>query len=157
MDKTWQDALGRMTYGIYVLTSAQGAQINGMIASWASQVSHEPPLIMVAIHPNRYSHALVEKSRAFALHVLDRNQKNLIRRFKGPDPQAKFESLSWVRGKTGSPILQECIACVECEVRAKYEPGNHSLFVGEVVQAHVFLQSDPLSTLDYEGVYQGRS
>ncbi|MEJ2286300.1 MAG: flavin reductase, partial [Desulfobacterales bacterium] len=38
-----------MTYGIYVLTSCHQQEINGMIASWVSQVSYTPPLIMVAV------------------------------------------------------------------------------------------------------------
>jgi flavin reductase (DIM6/NTAB) family NADH-FMN oxidoreductase RutF len=80
-------ALGHMTYGIYILTSRSGSEINGMVASWVTQVSYSPPLIMVAVHPNRYSHDLIKKGNAFALHVLDRSQKDMLKRFKGPDPE----------------------------------------------------------------------
>ncbi|MDY6879361.1 MAG: flavin reductase family protein, partial [Thermodesulfobacteriota bacterium] len=62
MNTEWQEVLGKMTYGIYVLTTSVKEEINGMIASWVSQVSYEPPLIMVAIHPNRYSHHMVKES-----------------------------------------------------------------------------------------------
>ena len=70
MNKKWVEAFAKMTYGIYVLTSKAGEAVNGMIASWVSQVSYDPPLIMVAVHRNRYSHQLIEKGGCFTLHIL---------------------------------------------------------------------------------------
>jgi len=126
VNEKWIEALGKMTYGIYVLTTFHKDEINGMIASWASQISYDPPLIMITVHPNRYSHQLIEKSGYFALHVLAKNQKDFLKRFKGPDPRTKFSSLQWVRGKTGCPILGECVAFLECEVKTGLNPGNPS-------------------------------
>ncbi|RLB23973.1 MAG: flavin reductase [Deltaproteobacteria bacterium] len=156
MEKPWLEALGKMTYGIYVLTAASGETINGMIASWVSQVSYSPPLIMVAVHPNRLTHGLIQKSRAFALHVLASHQKEYLSRFKGPDPQAKFSSLSWEKGITGSPILKDCLAFLECQLRHTYSPGNHTLFIGEIVQGKALSHDPVLSTLDYSGTYLGK-
>ena len=51
MKEDWVQALGKMTYGIYVLTTCDEDEVNGMIASWVSQVSYDPLLIMVAVHP----------------------------------------------------------------------------------------------------------
>jgi len=59
MKEAYLKLLGKMTYGIYVLTSAADQVVNGMIASWVSQVSYDPLLLMVAIHPNRYTHDLI--------------------------------------------------------------------------------------------------
>ena len=67
MKDAWIQALGKMTYGIYVLTTCDKEEINGMIASWVSQVSYDPLLITVGVHPNRYSHHLIEQSGRFAL------------------------------------------------------------------------------------------
>jgi flavin reductase (DIM6/NTAB) family NADH-FMN oxidoreductase RutF len=156
MDQIFIKNMAHMTYGIYVLTTRHGTIINGMIASWVSQVSFEPPLIMVAVHPNRYSHQLIEKSGCFALHSLARGQKDLLTCFKGPDPDAKFASLAWRDGVTGCPILADCIGCVECRVVVTLGPGNHTLFVGEVVDAVFNGEDMPLCTLDYEGCYLGK-
>ena len=145
-----------MTNGIYLLTTRQGEQVNGMVVSWASQVSYEPPLIMVAVHPNRFSHTLIEQSGRFALHAIARDQADLIGKFKGPDPEGKFASLDWVEGVSGCPVLKGCIACLECEVRETYRPGNHTLFIGEIVEAHAFFQGTPLCTGDYGGTYTGK-
>jgi flavin reductase (DIM6/NTAB) family NADH-FMN oxidoreductase RutF len=155
MQQGWIKTLGKMTYGIYVLTSCHKEQINGMIASWVSQVSYDPLLIMAAVHPDRYSHRLVEQGGCFALHVIDRQQKQFLSRFKGPDPKAKFSDVQWNPGKTGCPILSECMAYLECTVKASYRPGNHTLFLGEVVEAQSFAPGTPFSSMDYNGVYLG--
>lgn len=156
MEKTWIQAFGKMTYGIYVLTTFYEDQINGMIASWVSQVSFDPPLMMAAIHPSRYSHRLIEKSRCFALHIPAKNQRGYLSRFKGSDPEAKFNGIQWITGKTGCPILNQCVAYVECKVRDSYNPGNHILFIGEVVDARVCSDKEPFSSLDYKGQYLGQ-
>jgi flavin reductase (DIM6/NTAB) family NADH-FMN oxidoreductase RutF len=149
--------MAHVTYGIYVLTTRFEESINGMIASWVSQVSYDPPLFMVAIHPNRYSHKLVVQSGHFALHILAKEQKDLLARFKGPVAQEKFKSLSWEFGVTGSPILADCIGFMECRIIQRLTPGNHTLFIGEVVNAVFNAEKTPLCTLDYEGSYLGKS
>lgn len=157
MNTEWQEVLGKMTYGIYVLTTSLKEEINGMIASWVSQVSYEPPLIMVAIHPNRYSHHMVKESGHFVLHLVGRSRSELLGRFKGPDPSAKFASIEWKRGKTGCPILEDCLAYLECDVQTTITPGNHTLFLGEVKEAQVLSDQEvPFTSLDYRGVYEGK-
>ena len=149
--------MAHMTYGIYILTTRWENTINGMVASWVSQVSYDPPLIMAAVHPNRYSHGLLMKSGRFALHILAREQKDLLARFKGPVAEAKFASIAWKDGVTGCPILSECIGSMECRIVQSLSPGNHTLFVGEVVDAVFHGLTTPLCTLDYEGCYTGKA
>ena len=156
MQESWIKALGKMTYGIYILTSFHKAEVNGMIASWVSQISYDPLLTMVAVHPNRYSHQLIEKSGCFALHVIDRQQTEFLSRFKGPDPKAKLASVKWQRGQTGCPILSDCLAYLECTVRGSYTPGNHTLFIGKVVNAGSLAEGRPFSSADYQGIYLGK-
>lgn len=157
MENQWQSALGRMTYGIYVLTTAVEDEINGMIASWVSQISHDPALIMVAVHPNRYSHRMIRQSGCFALHVVEKDRKDFLKRFKGPDPIGKFSGIGWRKGSTGSPIIEECIAWIECKVLDRLDPGNHTLFIGQIVDAKRVSTNPAMSTADYDGVYTGKS
>lgn len=156
MNTEWLHAFGTMTYGIYVLTTALESRINGMIASWVSQVSYEPPLIAVAVHKNRLTHQLVKDSGCFALHVLGKGQKGLVPKFMGSDPESKFSGTNWKPGLTGCPIIPECATCFECEINTSIEPGNHTLYVGQVVNVTTTSGSDPLTTLDYRGQYIGK-
>jgi flavin reductase (DIM6/NTAB) family NADH-FMN oxidoreductase RutF len=111
---------------------------------------------MVAVHTHRYSHQLIEKAGSFALHVLAKSQKNFLPRFKGKDPEAKFSALDWTAGKTGCPILSDCLAYLECELNTHYRPGNHTLFIGDVIDAGVLAKGTPLTTGEYEGIYLGK-
>ena len=157
MKEEYINILEKMTYGIYVLTSAAGQVFNGMIASWVSQVSYDPLLLMAAVHPNRYSHELIRQNGGFALNVISKSQKAYLQRFKGPDAKLKFSSVEWETGVTGVPVLTDCIGYMECRVKETYSPGNHTLFVGEVVTAKCISDETPLSTSDYEGVYLGKN
>jgi flavin reductase (DIM6/NTAB) family NADH-FMN oxidoreductase RutF len=156
MKNDWVRALGNMTYGIYVLTTSHDGTMNGMIASWVSQVSYDPPLIAVAVHPNRYSHRLIEQSGSFALHVLGKQQKHLMTKFMSSDPETKFSAIEWKPGTTGSPVLADCVAFFECTLHTHLETGNHTLFIGEVVQAETVSGAELLSTLDFRGQYIGK-
>jgi len=156
MIEEWQKVLSEMTYGIYVLTSRFEEKINGMVASWVSQVSHDPPLIMAAIHPNRYTCGLVQQGGHFVLNVLSQEQKALIKNFKGPDASGKFVGIPWSEEKTGCPVLKNSIGFMECRVIEIHAPGNHKLFIGEIINSGYRGRAVPLSTLDYEGVYTGK-
>ena len=112
---------------------------------------------MVAVHPNRYTHHLIKKGGVFALHILYDTQSELVSRFKGPAPKHKFSGLDWATGKTNCPILSDCLAYLECELKTHYRPGNHSLFVGKVLAAGGSAEGSPLTTMDYDGVYVGKS
>ena len=157
MDEKWVAAFAKMTYGIYVLTSKAGESVNGMIASWVSQVSYDPPLIMVAVHTSRYSHRLIEKGGCFALHVLSDGQTDFMTRFKSANVDRKFSALHWTTGITGCPVLNDCLAYLECELKTHYRPGNHTLFIGEVIGAGNVKDGKPLTSMDYDGVYLGKA
>jgi len=157
MNRNWLNALGKMTYGIYVLTTRYEETVNGMIASWVTQVSYDPPLILVAVHPNRHTHYLIEKSGVFALHVIADSQKEWLTRFKGPVASEKFAGLDWKSGETGCPVVTDAIAWLESRVIESYQPGNHTLFLGEVIHAESGINGRPLCTMDYDGTYTGRA
>lgn len=157
MNPEIRECLGRLTNGIYVLTSSFGSEKNGMIASWVTQISYYPPLVMVAVHPNRFTHHLIEKSGVFALHVIGERQSEMLTRFKAPEPSEKFIGINWSEGDNGCPILKDCIAWIECEAREELNPGNHTLFIGEVFKGKVYGEDKPLCTLDLGGRYLGRS
>lgn len=157
MKEQWQSAFGQMSYGIYVLTTKMDEAVNGMIASWVTQVSYDPPLIMAAVHSNRYSHDMIVNTKIFGLHIIDQSQKDLLKRFKGPDPKEKFAGMDWATGKTGVPLLKDCLAWFELEMIEQHQPGNHTLFIANVVDAGVHSEGTPLTTLDYEGMYVGKN
>jgi flavin reductase (DIM6/NTAB) family NADH-FMN oxidoreductase RutF len=155
ISEEWLSALSLITNGIYILTTSYKNTVNGMIASWVTQVSFSPVLILVAIHPNRYTHELISKSKCFTLNIISVNHKELVSTFKIKDIQKRFSGIRWRPGKNGSPVLEDAIAYLECNLKEVYTPGNHTLFIGELLEAGVKSIDRPLSTIDYGKVYIG--
>ena len=151
-------AMARFTYGIYVLTTMKDDEKHGMIASWVSQVSYDPPLVMVAIRKNRRVHPIVMEMGAFALNVLDRDEnKGLLGRFKLPSPAQRFEGVECIMLETGCPILKDTLAYLDCRLVETVDAGDHTLFIGEALAADAAKEGAPMTGWDYGKVYLGSS
>ena len=132
-------AFAALVHGVYVVTTRVNNTINGMTASWVSQVSLNPLLLMVSIAPPRYSHDLIKESGVFAINVLTRDQVDLGKRFgyKSGRKVDKFAGLEHSAAKTGAPILPQAFAYFDLKLVDTFPAGDHTLFVGEVVDAKV--------------------
>ncbi len=158
MQEKIHDAFARFTYGIYILTTMKGDEKHGMIASWVSQVSHDPPLVMVAVRENRRVHPIIKETGAFALHALDRDSnKELLGRFKLPMPAQRFEGAEVTTLETGCPILNDTLVRLDCRLVDTVDTGDHTRFIGEVVAAEICECGNPMTSWDYGKIYPGSS
>jgi flavin reductase (DIM6/NTAB) family NADH-FMN oxidoreductase RutF len=132
-------AFTALVHGVYVITTASGTQVNGMTASWVSQVSLNPLLLMVSIAPSRYTHDLIKESEVFAVNVLTADQVDLGKRFGFASGRRvdKFAGLDFITAVTGSPILPQAYAYFDARLVGTFPAGDHTLFVGEVVAAKI--------------------
>jgi flavin reductase (DIM6/NTAB) family NADH-FMN oxidoreductase RutF len=140
-------AFAALVHGVYVVTTRVGEKINGMTAAWVSQVSLKPLLVMVSIAPPRYTHTLIQKSGVFAVNVLDSDQVELAKRFgyKSGRQIDKFAGLNYTTAGSGSPILPQAYAYLDLKLAHTFAAGDHTLFVGEVVEAQILQpQNHPL-------------
>ena len=136
-----------LVHGVYVVTTRLGEKINGMTAAWVSQVSLKPPLVVVSIAPSRYSHDLIKESGVMAVNVLTSEQVELGKRFgyKSGRKVDKCAGLAWITKATGAPILPQAYAYLDLKVASTFPAGDHTLFVGEVVEAEILHpQAQPL-------------
>ena len=123
------------------ITSSYKGKKNIMVAAWVTPASFDPPLIAISISPDRYSHDLIKKSSEFGISIPTFNMKNKLLKcgsISGRDiDKFKEFSLTPVDGsKIGSPLIKECPINIECKVRKVIEAGDHTLFIGEVVDLH---------------------
>ena len=127
--------LRMIPYGLYVLTAASGDRVAAATVNWVTQASFEPPLVAVGVKTDSHAHALIKESGAFALNVLGKGQQALAYTFFKPaDRQGQTISGEPFRpGTTGAPILGSTPAFIECTLEATVEKGDHSVFVGKVV------------------------
>jgi flavin reductase (DIM6/NTAB) family NADH-FMN oxidoreductase RutF len=129
--------LRMIPYGLYVLTAASGDRVAAATVNWVTQASFEPPLVVVGVKTDSHAHALIKESKAFALNVLGKGQQAMaFTFFKPAERQGSTISGEPFRpGATGAPILATTPAFVECTLEATVEKGDHSIFVGRVVDA----------------------
>jgi flavin reductase (DIM6/NTAB) family NADH-FMN oxidoreductase RutF len=133
-------ALRTIPYGLYVLTSeSPTGRVAASTVNWVTQASFEPPLVAVGVKKDSSAHEIIKESRSFALNVLGKGQQALAFKF--------FKALAregdtiggeaFSKGKSGAPILASTIAAIECRLVDTLEHGDHSIFLGEVVDATV--------------------
>jgi flavin reductase (DIM6/NTAB) family NADH-FMN oxidoreductase RutF len=132
-------AFTALVHGVYVVTTRLEDVVNGMTASWVAQVSLKPLLVMVSIAPSRYSHRLIQESGVCAVNVLADTQVELGKRFgyKSGRQVDKFAGLEWTTAATGAPILPQAYAYLDLKLRDTMTAGDHTLFVGEVVDGRI--------------------
>ena len=132
-------ALRMIPYGLYVLTAESGDAISAATVNWVTQASFAPPLVAVGVKADSQVHGLIKQAGAFALNVLGKGQQAMAFTFFKPAERqgATISGQPFRRGSTGAPILESTPAYVECRLITTVEKGDHSIFVGEVVEAGV--------------------
>lgn len=161
MSKVDLSSLNSLTYGLYLVTSRAGQQINGLTVNTVVQVALEPCLVTVAINKQSFTHELIEKSGVFAVTVLEKETPlEFIGRFGFRTGREfnKFEGLEFETGETGVPLVTEhAVAVMEAKVRARLDCVTHTLFLGEVQMARWVKQGAPLTYAYYRKVKKGKA
>lgn len=133
-------ALRAINYGLYVLTARDGDELAAAGVNWLSQASFEPPLVVAAVKTDNDSHALVERTGAFAVNVLADDQLDVGKAFFRTTT-VEGDTLNGYRfepgPETGCPLLVDLPYWFEARVTDTVRRGDHTVFVAEVVGAGV--------------------
>jgi flavin reductase (DIM6/NTAB) family NADH-FMN oxidoreductase RutF len=144
-DRLRRRVLWKLPTGLYLLgsISADGERRNLMTLNQAIQVASAPKLVAVSVESTAYSCELINESQVFALSILRRDDRNLVRKFVKPvDPadvdidgsgKGTMREVAVRSDRTGAPITAGAAAWLDCAVKQAVPLGSHSLFVGEVV------------------------
>ncbi len=126
-DRTSQ-AVGRVTGSLCVLTAKDGQTNTGLLTSWISQASFNPPGVTVAVSKDSIGDVLAHPGEQFVLNVL-KEGRNLRRYFlKPPIPgEDRFADVDTVLATNGCLVLTEALAYLECTVQNRMECGDHWL------------------------------
>jgi flavin reductase (DIM6/NTAB) family NADH-FMN oxidoreductase RutF len=141
-------ALECLTYGIHFVTTKSGEIVAGFTATWVSQVSFDPPHLMLSVRQDSYAHKIIKDGGVFAVNLLSEKQAETARRHTRSvsEEGEAFSSLPSQPKKTGAPILKDALAYIECQVVSALDAGDHTIFLGEVVASGVLAQGKPLTT-----------
>lgn len=130
--------LRMIPYGLYILTSKNEAgEIGAATVSWVTQASFQPPLVAIGVKADSSSHGIIKESGLFALNMLRDGQGDIASTFI-KETQVDGGTISgepYHPGSTGVPILDNAQGVLECRLVNTIEKGDHSVFVGEIVEA----------------------
>lgn len=163
-------ALSEMPYGLYIVGSSLGGEVNGMMADWVMQVSFEPRLIAVAIEKDARTLENVKQTRAFSVSLLAEDSMALAAKFAQPyygskirgragqaaaEIHHKFEGVPYWLTESGCPVLTDAMAWFECLVEDLVPLGDHILAVGRVLNGGVVRDAEPLTNIITGWPYSG--
>ena len=139
----FRTVLGHFATGVTIVTGHGADGPLGLAANSFTSVSLDPPLVLVCMANTSSTWPAIRASGHFAVNILGEHQEDTSRRF-GARSSDRFQGVGWEPGKTGSPILHDAIAYVDCVLDAEYEGGDHTIVVGRVVDLGQPAEGGPL-------------
>jgi flavin reductase (DIM6/NTAB) family NADH-FMN oxidoreductase RutF len=138
-DRLRRRVLWMLPSGLYLLGSRAGDRRNLMTLNWATQLSFDPKLVGVSVEAGALTHRLVDEGGVFALSLLAREDRAVVRKFVKPAQEGaggnELNGFEVRAAGTGAPVLARAAAWLDCEVRQRVACGGHTLFIGEVVDS----------------------
>lgn len=149
-----------MSYGVYIVGTMDGNRPTGCVANSIMQITSSPATVAASINHDNYTNQCIEKSGYFSFSILAENSPaELIGQFgfqsgKNVD---KFDGVDFeMAGNV--PVIKNTCGYVVCKVIDKMETATHTVFLGEVVDAHVYEGNGPEMTYGYyHKVVKGKS
>jgi len=125
---------------VWLVTSAAGDASGGLIATFVNQASIAPecPRMLIGLSRQHHTWKLVEASGAFALHLVDEDHVDWVWNFglQSGWNVNKLNGLSFNMGATGSPLLTAARSWLDCQVEAKMNTGDRTVYLAQVIDAH---------------------
>ena len=139
----FRQVLGHFPTGVTVVTADAADGPVGMAIGSFFSVSLEPPLVGWCPAVSSGSWPQIEAAGSFCVNILADDQEDVCRTFamKGDD---KFASVGWSKAGTGSPLLHDVLAWIDCDIESVHEAGDHFIVVGAVRQLEVAREGKPL-------------
>jgi flavin reductase (DIM6/NTAB) family NADH-FMN oxidoreductase RutF len=147
---TYRTVLGHFATGVVIVTAIDGDEPVGMAANSFTSVSLEPPLVLFCAAKSSSTWPRIQTSGKWAANFLAEEGEEVCRLFaqKGAD---RFARVAYAPGRTGSPILEDALAFVDCETIAQHDAGDHVIVVGRIIELGYQPEGKPL--LFYRGGY----
>ncbi|HXE58357.1 MAG TPA: flavin reductase family protein [Gemmatimonadales bacterium] len=132
------ELLRQLASPVVAITTTCDGRTNGMIMDSAVRASISPahPRLLVVIHKWHLTHEFIRRTGRFALHLLHRGQLELVYRLgfrSGRDcGYRKLDGIAWHPGRSGLPLLADCLAAFECRVANAMDGGASTIFLADV-------------------------
>ena len=136
LQQAYKEVMSHWPSGVAVVTSVLDSKRYGMTVSSFTSVSLHPPMVSICIDKRAQMCAVLQKTRKFAVNILDNTPVELAQIFSNHDldMSERFEKANF----------ENCLGFLDCDVHSFHDTGDHVIYVGQILEAHTLEQRDPL-------------
>ena len=137
--KDYRDIWGGFATGVTIITTDRDGWLHGMTANGVTSVSLDPLLMLVCVAKGTHCHRELEDAGKFGVSLLAEDQQEISNLFAktGEPEQGALRGVAHHRGPQGTPILDGCLAYLECRVQQVVPGGDHDIFIGEALGGEI--------------------
>lgn len=145
-----RNVFGHFPTGVTVISAVAEGRPVGMACNSFASASLDPPLVTFAVGRESETWPLLQAAGSFAINFLSSHQHELGRSFasRGVD---RFVDVSWHRSPAGSPLIDDALAWLDCDLERVYEAGDHELVLARVRWLETSERDQPL--VFFRGVF----
>ncbi len=151
---SYRRIIGQFATGVTVVTTAVDDRFHGITANALTSVSLDPLLLLVCVDKEAHGHEELTDAGRFGVNILSDEQEDLSNLFatKAAPEQGQLRGgVPYPLGPHGTPLLEGCLAYVECDIVDSHKGGDHTIFIGQVLGAETLREAPPL--LFFQGRY----
>lgn len=153
----FRTAMRQLAGGISAITVGQDEDRTGLTVTSVASLSADPPLLVFCINRSSSSWPVLVRRRAFAVNVLPPTQIAVADRFSGRGGVkglARYDGARWSKLATGTPVLRDALAVLDCELEELVERFGSAVVIGRVVAAAVQSEdAEPEALTYWRGTY----
>lgn len=128
---TFRAVLGHYPTGVTVVTASGADGPVAMVIGSFGSVSLDPLLVQFMPATTSSTWPAIEATGSYCVNVLGDDQLDVCNDFFANGSGA-FDNVEWRPGPTGSPIIEGCLAWIDCDIDVAHEAGDHLIVIGAV-------------------------
>lgn len=142
----FRTAMRHIAATVYAVTTGDGGDRYGILATAVSSLSFDPPSLLVCVNRSASLHAPLATAEIFCVNVLGLGNRDVAEHFMNRSPD-RFAVGRWEEIQ-GVPVLATAQSSFVCRRRHCHEFGTHSIFIGELIATHHRADAAPLVYFD---------
>ena len=147
--RAFRDTCGQFCTGVVVVAGLEGGALVGLAAQSFASLSLAPPLVSFSPAKTSTSWPRLRALGSFCVNVLAADQQAVSDAFA---QAGKAADIAWRTTPSGTPILANAMAYVECHLAAEHDAGDHTIVVG-AVDDFAILRPEAMPLLYFRGDY----
>jgi flavin reductase (DIM6/NTAB) family NADH-FMN oxidoreductase RutF len=132
----FRQAMREFAAGVSIIACGAGDGRSGCTVTALTSLSLAPPTLLICLSREAHTLKRLTETGSFSVNLLGARHRELADRFAsriGERGAARFGVGRWTTLATGSPLLADALAAVDCRVEEILERHTHAIVIGAVV------------------------